>query len=139
LIATFTAICLEHMGDAETQRTTAVAAPWNFAPGGPVTDPRITSYQSGSIRLGISDAMGTCTLTGGLEPQVTLASFQAVMAAAIGTDEGRPLREADSRYWIIADDHSQEHVLALKVSNESGRNLATLWVQRRAAVLPQNQ
>ena len=137
-ITTFTAICLEHMGNAAAQATAAVAAPWNFVSDGPATDAGVFPYRSGSTRLGISEAMGSCTLTSELEPQVTLASVQSALTAALGTDGGQPLPEADSRYWLIAGDRNEEHVLALKVSNVSGRNLATLWVQRRATLSRHN-
>lgn len=137
LIAAFTTICLEHMGDAAAQAAAAAAAPWSFAADGPATDAGAIGYRSGSTRLGIGERTGLCTLTGELEPRATLASVRSAMTAAIGTDEGQPLA-ADSRYWLIADARDQEHVLALKVSNATGQNLATLWIQRRATLSRNN-
>ncbi|HYD13523.1 MAG TPA: hypothetical protein VEC11_11820 [Allosphingosinicella sp.] len=131
LIAAFTTICLEHMGDAAAQRVTAAAAPWTFVTDGAPLDNGLVPYRSGSTRLGIGEALQACTLTGEMEPTVTLASFLSALTAAVGTDEGQPL-DANSRYWLIAGNRDEEQVLSLKVSNETGRNLATLWVQRRA-------
>lgn len=139
LIAAFTAVCLEHMGDAAGQTATATAPQWNFAAGDPATVAGLSSYRSGSSRLGISAATGTCSLTSEMESGVTLATLRSAMTAAIGTDEGQPLVEADSRYWLIAGTGGEEQVLAVKVSSETGRNLATLWVQRRATVSHHSQ
>jgi hypothetical protein len=138
LIATFTAVCLQHLGNPAAQSDAAVSAPWNFIQDGSATEEGISPYRSGSDRLGIGESLVSCTLTSEMGSDVTLASVQSAMTAAIGTDEGQPLAEADSRYWLIAGDGGEEHVLALKVSNASGRTLATLWVQRRAALSPRN-
>src|SRR4051794_7617277 len=100
LIAAFTAICLEHMGDAAVQATAATAPPWSFAPDGTPRENGLLPYRAGSTRLGIGAALEACTLTDEIEAPVTLASFQSVLTAAIGTDEGRPL-DANSRYWMI--------------------------------------
>ena len=138
LVGAFAAICLEHLGDATAQRMTATAAPWNFAADGAPRENGLVPFRSASTRLGIGAAREVCTLTGEMDSSVTLASFQAAMTAAIGTDEGQVLA-ADSRYWLIADSRYVEQVLSLKISNQSGRNLATLWVQRRATVSPGQQ
>jgi hypothetical protein len=139
LIATFTAVCLEHMGDAAAQATTATAPPWNFALGDAATVAGLSSYRLGSSRLGIGAATATCALTSEMEPGVTLATLRSAMTAAIGTDAGQPLVEADSRYWLIAGSGGEEQVFAVKVSSETGRNLATMWIQRRASASRHNQ
>jgi hypothetical protein len=139
LIATFTAICLEHMGDAAAQTATATAAPWNFAPAEPIGGMNLVHYRAGSSHLGIGAATGSCTLTDVMESAVTLATMRAALAEAIGTDDGHPLDERTSRYWLIAGDGGEEQVLSVKVSNDTGRNLATLWVQRHATVSQHNQ
>jgi hypothetical protein len=139
LIAAFAAVCLRNMGNAAGQAATATAAPWNFSAGHPATVAGLSPYFSGSSRLGIGAATGTCALTGDMESGVTLATLLSALAAAIHTTEGRELAEADSRYWLIAGNGGEEEILAVTVSKETGRNLATLWIQPRAALSNHNQ
>lgn len=138
IVAAFTAVCLQHMGDPAAQTAAATAAPWGFVPDGLPADDGVTRYRSGPHRIGISEPLGACTSTGEAGPGVTLATMQSAMTAALGTDDGQPLLQADSRAWIVADADDEQHVLALKVSGETGRNLVTLWVQRRAALANPN-
>ena len=122
------------MGDAAAQTAAAVIAPWNFAVDGPAGEDGVVLYRSGTSMLGIGETISSCALTDEMGPQVTLTTFQSAMTAAIGTDEGQPLLGSDSRSWLIAGPRDEQYVLALKVSNATGRNLATLWIQRRAAL-----
>jgi hypothetical protein len=133
LISAFQAICLDHIGDPVAQASQARGAPWNFDPGGSVG--AMTRYRSGLGALGIGEAAKACTITAEIDPGINLSGFKRLMATALSLDEGTPLVEADSVYWLIVPDQSdQQYVLSLKVSGQTGRNLATLWVQNRESL-----
>src|SRR5207237_4159258 len=114
-------------GDAGAQVAVARAAPWNFAPDGQ-TENRVTRFRSELGMLGVREVDKACTVTGAIDPQMDLRAFQAAMSESLPLGEGRPLEPPHSVYWLIAADGSNEQfVISLKVSNETGRNLATLW------------
>jgi hypothetical protein len=130
-VSAFRAICLDHIGDLGAQAAAARAEPWRFHADGAVGE-AVTHYRSALGMLGIGASARSCALTGEIDPGIDLSRFSAVMTASLGTDDGTPLDEADSVYWLIAPDHrNEQYVLALKVSRQTGRNLATLWVQKR--------
>jgi hypothetical protein len=137
LVGTFASVCLEHLDDRRAQSSAAISAPLNFVQDGPATRDGITAYRSATERLAVSGPLRSCALTSEVDAAVSLASVAAVVAAALGADEGRPL-EAESRYWLFAAAGGEEFVLGLRVSNARGPNLATLWVQPRSTLSDRN-
>jgi hypothetical protein len=133
-VATFTDICLQNMGNAGRQTTTATQSPFGFTKGEKGGD-GIQEYLSGKYRLGIGAPLDQCALSHQLSGRSNLDSVVTTMSNAIGTDQGQQLEEPDSRYWLIAGPADEEFVLAVKVSDQ---RLATLWVQRRSSVLQSN-
>jgi hypothetical protein len=134
LISSFGSVCLEHLGDPRAQIAAARAAPWNFAPDEETAD-HVTRFRSEMGMLGVWEAGKVCTMTVALEPGVDLRAFQAAMSASLPMGEGSPLEPSHSVYWLIAPDGSDEQfVMSLKVSDQTGRNLATLWVQSRESL-----
>ena len=133
LISAFRTICLEHLGDAAAQVAEGSRAPWNFVADQPAESGE-DLYRSEFGLLAIGGAVQSCTITAEMDADVDLAAFRAAMAASLSLDDGRPLPEPDSAYWLIATDPSNEQfVIALKVSAATGRNLATLTIQKREA------
>ena len=115
------------------QAAEASTAPWRFVPDGSAGE--MTRFRSDLGALGIGDADKICTITGAIDPGMGLSGFRTVMIAWLSIDEGSPLIDANSVYWLIAPNESDEqYVMSLKVSDETGRNLATLWVQNRASL-----
>jgi hypothetical protein len=131
LLAAFQAICLDHLGDADAQAAAARSSPWNFAPDDPAESGEAV-YRSEFGLVGIVPATHFCALSSEMAPQVDLASFQRSLGASLGLPPGTPLEEPHSVYWLFTvGGNDDEYVLGLKVSAQSGRNLATLTIQKR--------
>ena len=134
LISAFGTICLDHLGDSNAQITAARGAPWNFEPDEDRME-NVAAFRSDLGVLGVGNSSRMCILTAEMDSQVRLASVQALLAQSLSLDEGSPLEEPVSVYWLIApNDSDEQFVLALKVSDWTGRNLATLTVQSRMSL-----
>jgi hypothetical protein len=128
-VSEFRSICLERIADAPAQRAAAVAPPWNFT-----ADPEDKShYNSGTITLMIDPAKQACMLTATVPPAETVASVQTAMTGIVPAEGWKVLDEADSRYVLISlDDGGTQFVIMFKIAkNQSGRNVATLAVEKR--------
>jgi hypothetical protein len=128
-VSAFADICLRHLGDEQAQIAAAQQMPWRMIAEKAANGEK--RFRSEALALGIGGANENCALTAELEKSASLADVKSAFVKVAGADEPKALLQSESVYWIIADPGDQEYVIGLKVSGESGRNLATFAASKR--------
>ncbi len=131
LMGMFEAICLATAENPAARTAVATDTPWNL--GAEERDADGTErFRSVAAMLALrSDGDQMCGVTSEIDPAITLVAFRSELGSTWGFDDGVALDEPDSRAWIIGTASGNQFIIGLKVSDQSGSNLATLTVQKR--------
>ncbi|MEG3147008.1 hypothetical protein U1839_20345 [Sphingomonas sp. RT2P30] len=125
LVAAFEQICLDHVRDPQARAAAAQAAPWNMKP----TPGEVGLFFGQSMKLHIVEADSRCALTARIDATASLESVATAAAALLPRDAAQP-GSPDTLLWAANDPAGAKIGVGLKVSNQSGMNLATFNVQK---------
>jgi hypothetical protein len=125
LVAAFEKICLDHVRDPQARAAAARAAPWNMKP----APGDAGLFYGQSMKLHIVETDSRCALTARLDATASLESVATAADALLPRDAAQP-GAPDTLLWTADDQTGARIGIGLKVSNQSGTNLATFNVQK---------
>jgi hypothetical protein len=125
LVTAFEKICLDHVRDPETRAAAAQGAPWNMKP----APGEVGLFFGQSMKLHIVETDSQCALTARIDATASLDSVATAAASLLPRDAAQP-GSSDTLLWAADDQTGAKIGVGLKVSNQSGMNLATFNVQK---------